>query len=243
MKHQIASAGLFLATALLTTTSHATPLLFSDTYGVGSPDVIGNVNQFDLRSVELVTLNHTIPGLAEFNIRMNYNNGDLALNPFTAAGISLRPGDLLFKGSTGFWGVALATDGHGGVTAGSLYQANGFLTAQTVLGNPSGVTYRPTEAVWFNPNGAVQQGTGSVLTTSLGGPEVNVNVKFVTSTAFLNDISSGYQLLMATATCGNDILRTNIDVPQNIPEPASGLLMLLGLPAAVWLRRSIAVPA
>jgi len=239
MKHRIAFAGLFFATILLTTTSHATPLLFSDTYGVGSPDVIGNISQFDLRSVELATLDYTTPGLAEFNIRMNYNNGDLALNPFTAAGLSLRPGDLLFKGSTGYWGVALATDGHGGVTAGSLYQATGFLTAQTVLGNPSGVIYRPTEAVWFNPTGAVLQGTGNIFTTSLGGPEVNVNVKFVTSAAFLNDISSGYQLLMATATCGNDILRAAV----NVPEPASGLLLLLGLPAAVWLRRSIAVPA
>ncbi len=239
MTHHIAFAGLFLTTALLTTTSHATPLLFSDTYGVGSPDVIGNVSQFDLRSVELVTLDHTTPGLAEFNIRMNYNNGDLALNPFMAAGVSLRPGDLLFKGSTGFWGVALATDGHGGITAGALYQANGFLTAQTVLGNPSGVIYRPTEAVWFDPNGAVLQGTGNVFTTSLGGPEVNVNVKFVTSAAFLNDISNGYQLLMATATCGNDILRAAV----NVPEPASGLLLLLGLPAALWIRRTATAQA
>lgn len=151
MKHFLGISTIVLASLLYITPSHA--LLFSDPYGVGSPDVIGNVNQFDLHSVELVTLDYGTPGQAEFNISMNYNNGSLSLNPFTVAGLTLRPGDLLFHGATSYWGVALNSDGHGAIVAGNLYQANGFLTAQTVLGNPSGVTYRPTEAVWFNPNG------------------------------------------------------------------------------------------
>lgn len=235
MKHVLYVASLFLTSLLFITPSHA--VIFSDPYGVGAPDVIGNVNQFDLRSVELVTLNYSSPGQAEFNIRMNYNNGDLNLNPFTVAGITLRPGDLLFHGASSYWGVALNSNGHGAITAGNLYQATGFLTAQTVLGNPGGVTYRPTEAVWFDPSGAVQQGIGSITTSSLGGPEVNVNVRFLTSAAFLSDISGGYQLLMATATCGNDILRASV----NVPEPPSWLLLLLGLPAMAWLRRFASV--
>jgi len=231
MKQILRASVLFALSLAVITPAHA--LLFTDPYGVGSPDVIGNTNQFDLRSVELVTLDYTAPGQAEFNIRVNYNAGDLNLNPFTVAGVTLRPGDLLFQGATSYWGVALNSNGHGGIVAGSLYQASGFLTAQTVLGNPAGVTYRPTEAVWFNPNGASQQGAGSITTSSLGGPEVNVNVRFVTSAAFLNDISGGYQLLMASATCGNDILRAAV----NVPEPTSWLLLLLGLPGVAWLHR------
>ena len=231
MKHVFSAATIFLASLLFVIPSHA--LIFSDPYGVGSPDVIGNINQFDLRSVELVTLNDSSPGQAEFNIRMNYNNGDLSLNPFTVAGVTLRPGDLLFRGATSYWGVALNSNGHGAIVAGDLYQATGFLTAQTVLGNPGGVTYRPTEAVWFNPTGAVLQGVGAITTSSLGGPEVNVNVKYLTSAAVLTDISGGYQLLMATATCGNDILRATV----NVPEPSSWLLLLLGLPAMAWMRQ------
>lgn len=235
MKHVLCASAIFLASLLFITPGHA--LVFSDPYGVGSPDVIGNINQFDLRSVELVTLDYSLPGQAEFNIRMNYNNGDLTLNSFAVAGVTLRPGDLLFHGASNYWGVALNSNGHGAIVAGNLYQATGFLTAQTVLGNPGGVTYRPTEAVWFNPTGAVQQGTGSITASSLGGPEVNVNVKFLTSAAFLSDISGGYQLLMATATCGNDILRATV----NVPEPSSWLLLLLALPAMVWFRRFDAV--
>ena len=233
MKYLLSVTSLFLASLVFVIPGHA--LLFSDPYGVGSPDVIGNINQFDLRSVELVTLDYSAPGQAEFNIRVNYNNGSLSLNPFTAAGVTLHAADLLFRGATGYWGVALNNfnNVHGAVTVGSLYQATGFLTAQTVLGNPSGVTYRPTEAVWFNPVGAVQQGTGSVTTTSLGGPEVNVNVKFLTSAAFLSDISGGYQILAASATCGNDILRAAV----NVPEPSSWFFLLLGLPALAWFHR------
>jgi PEP-CTERM motif len=231
MKHVLGISTIFLASLLYITPSHA--LLFSDPYGVGSPDVIGNISQFDLHSVELVTLDYSLPGQAEFNISMNYNNGSLSLNPFSIAGITLSAGDLLFQGATSYWGIALNSDGHGSIVAGNLYQANGFLTAQTVLGNPSGVTYRPTEAVWFDPNGATQQGMGSITTSSLGGPEVNVNVKFLTSAAFLNDSSGGYNILMATATCGNDILRAAV----NVPEPSSWLLLLLGLPAIAWFNR------
>lgn len=233
MKHAVCASTFFLASLLTFTPSHAVPTVFNDPYGIGSPDVIGNVNQFDLRSVELVTLDHGTPGQAEFNIRMNYNNGNLSLAAFTVAGVTLRPGDLLFRGASNYWGVALNSNGHGAITAGNLYQATGFLTAQTVLGNPSGVTYRPTEAVWFNPTGAVQQGTGSISTSLVGGPEVNVNVKFLTSAAFLSDISGGYQLLMASATCGNDILRAAV----NVPEPSSWLLLLFGLPAIMWFQR------
>ena len=231
MKHVLGISTIVLASLLYITPSHA--LLFSDPYGVGSPDVIGNVNQFDLHSVELVTLDYGTPGQAEFNISMNYNNGSLSLTPFTVAGLTLRPGDLLFHGATSYWGVAINSDGHGAIVAGNLYQANGFLTAQTVLGNPSGVTYRPTEAVWFNPNGAIQQGTGSITTSSLGGPEVNVNVKFLTSATFLSDISGGYNILMATATCGNDILRAAV----NVPEPSSWLLLLFAMASMVWFYR------
>jgi PEP-CTERM motif len=237
MKHHLFTASLLSVSLLFAAPSHA--ILFTDPYGVGSPDVIGTVSQFDLRSVELVTLDHTAPGQAEFNIRMNYNNGDTNLNPFTVAGVTLRPGDLLFRGATSFWGVALAEDGHGGVTAGSLYQAQGFLTAQTVLGNPTGVIYRPTEAVWFDPTGASLQGAGSITTTSLGGPEVNVNVRFVTSNAFLSDIAGGYELLMATATCGNDILRSAV----NVPEPSSWLLLLSAIGAMGCMVRFASVPS
>lgn len=233
MKHLVCASVLFLASLLFVNPSHAIPTLFTDTYGIGAPDVIGNINQFDLRSVELVTLDYGTPGQAEFNIRMNYNNGDLTLSPFTVAGVTLRPGDLLFRGASSYWGVALNSNGHGAVTAGSLYQATGFLTAQTVLGNPPGVTYRPSEAVWFNPTGAVEHGTGSISTSLVAGPEVNVNVKFLTSAAFLSDISGGYQLLMASATCGNDILRAAV----NVPEPSSWLLLLFALPAAVCFHR------
>lgn len=237
MKPVLSVAAVLLASLLFISPARATPIVFNDPYGIGSPDVIGNVHQFDLHSVELVTLDYSAPGQAEFNIRMNYNNGSVSLDPFAIASVTLRPGDLLFRGASNYWGVALNSDGHGSIVAGNLYHATGFLTAQTVLGNPSGVTYRPTEAVWFNQVGAIPQGTGTITTSLVSGPEVNVNVKFHTSSAFLSDIAGGYQILAATATCGNDILRAAV----NVPEPSSWLLLLLALSAVVWFQRYTSV--
>lgn len=218
---------------LCTVPAHATPVTFTDPYNVGSPDVIGLVSKFDLHSVELVKMGTSG---AEFNIRMNYNNGSTSLAPFSVGGVTLRPGDLLFQGAHHYWGVALASNGHGGIVAGHLYQATGFLTAKIVLGNPSGVIYRPTDAVWFDPNGAVWQAAGTVVTTRIGvTPEVNVNLKFATSAAFLKDISGGYDILMATATCANDILRGHVAA---VPEPATWSLIALGLGGMVLLRRT-----
>ena len=63
--------------------------LFSDPYGAGAPDVIGNPADFDIRSLEVQTLD---PGTLAINVRMNYHGGDAALQPFTVPRELLRDG-------------------------------------------------------------------------------------------------------------------------------------------------------
>src|SRR5262245_8986112 len=107
--------------------------LFQDPYGVGAPDVIGDPNDFDIRSLEVTTLNVTTLAIT---VRMNYHGGDATLAPFAVAGssystVTVGPGDVLIQGASTLWAIPLT--GTAGGPGGIYYSAGTPITRATLL--------------------------------------------------------------------------------------------------------------
>ncbi|MBI4902126.1 MAG: PEP-CTERM sorting domain-containing protein [Acidobacteria bacterium] len=212
---------------------------FTDPYGGQSNsnsnngDVIGALPKFDIENVTIATgAGNTVT----LTVRTNYNSGDTTLSGFPSSNncCTLNIGDLMFRSGGSSWAVALAT--HGALTQANLYLVTGFLTAETVLGNPPGLIYRNNSNVWGNDAGAVKTnvGAGSRNVSLLGGNEVQVEVSFVADAAFYNAINSGnFSFEFASATCGNDVIDGSA-----VPEPVSMSLMGAGLLVLGLLRRT-----
>src|SRR5258705_6065440 len=96
--------------ALALTGSARAGTLFTDPYGAGAPDVIGNGVDFDIRSLEVQTLD---PITLVINVRMNFHGGDVTLAPFTLTGssyatVSVGAGDILIQGASSLWALPLS---------------------------------------------------------------------------------------------------------------------------------------
>lgn len=213
--------------------------LFSDPYGVGSPDVLGSEADFDIRSLEIQEL---APNSLRIELRLNYHGGDTSLGGFQVPGTSFAAaavgiGDLLIQGQSQLWAIPLsgATGGIGGggiysvggpvpigtpatrsqTLPGSLYRANGTLSAAQVLGVDPAGDFRADVPVW----GAIDHfipdfvGNGPVV-SAIGGAEIAILLQIAINPDFYGDVSSGFQLHFASGTCGCDVL----DV--TVPEPA-----------------------
>jgi hypothetical protein len=231
--------------------------LYTDPYGAGAPDVIGNPNDFDIRSLEVTTLDSTTLAIS---VRMNYHGGEATLTPFVVPGstyptVAVGAGDILIQGATSLWALPLAgsAGGPGGiyyaaepvptagapitrgiVFAGSLYRVTtGVLTAGEVLGADPAADLRADRVVLANIGAGVSPDFFGLFPTvvPLGGAELQINLQVAIGAAFFNDVAGGYSIQFASSTCACDVL----DASYPAPEP--GTAMLLGSAGAwLWLR-------
>jgi hypothetical protein len=218
----------------------ATTTTVTDPYGGSNPgyaanngDVLGSLSKFD---IDLLTFSKVTSEEVQIDILFNYNEGDTSLSSFNIGyGVpTLNVGDLMISVDGALkYGVALSN--HDGLIAGTLYEITSGQTAWSVIHyqTPSSSSYRPSEYVWIDPNGATAIGATTMTTAAVSGDEVVVHLSFKPTTAFLSDLSDGVGVLFAAATCGNDILRGNVQV-STVPEPATfaligGALIGLGL--------------
>ncbi|HXZ84434.1 MAG TPA: hypothetical protein VEI82_02990 [Myxococcota bacterium] len=255
-----AAAALLLGLGAAVGTARA-GTLFSDPYGVGAPDVLGNPADFDIRSLDLTLT----PKSLLVELRLNYHNGDTSLAPFSEAGSSFAGtqvgiGDVLIQGHSFLWAIPLTPLGGGGigggyyavmgpmavadpltrgqVLPGSLYLVTGSLSAGQVLGAGAAADLRADEPVWGD-GGNLGIGspdyTGYIpMVTSLGGPEIEIQLTVSTDQAVYDDLAGGYRVHFASTTCACDVL------DGAVPEPAGlALLALAALPAFVRRPRAL----
>lgn len=219
--------------------------VFTDPYGVGAPDVLGSEADFDIRSLEVQQLD---PTTLRMRLDLNYYGGDTTLSPFAVPGSSFASaavgiGDVLIQGRSSLWAIPLSgtAGGPGGIygyavgapvavgtpatrgtlLAGSLYRVTGSLDAAQVLGVDTGADFRPDEAVWGAIDSFVPDFVGFVpVATALGGPEIAIQVQVAIGSAFYDDVSGGYRVHFASATCACDV------IDGVVPEPAPFALAL-----------------
>lgn len=217
---------------------HASPVVITDPWGVGSPDVIGANSSFDIQRGEF----NFGPTSATIRLFFNFGLNNTSLAPFTLPGTSavLSVGDLFLTGGGVTYGIALVsrnTPVSGNVTAGTLYQinnSNGQLTASQALGNPN-INYRPSEIVWIRNDGA-----GSVTPVAAGSVSVQsggdgvINPEFIVTINLSYSSAVGANLIapsiqFASATCGNDILNGEVPEPASLGMIGGGLLLAAGM--------------
>jgi hypothetical protein len=207
-------------------------------------DVIGANADFDIQKIVFTSLTSSS---ITAQIYTNYHSGAAGLAPWSESGITLSIGDLMFQEGSDEYVVPLHD--HGLFHAGQLYSVTELLTAQTVLGNPSGVSYRNGEYVWGGGTPTAIGAAGSVSVACANGEavvggqcpsggELIVTATFHPDSAFWNDLSTQEMTVdFAAATCANDVISGFVDP---VPAPATGLLLgggLLGMGAR--LRRRV----
>jgi uncharacterized protein (TIGR03382 family) len=190
--------------------------------------VIGDPTVFGIESASL-TVNNS--GDVSANILTNF--GDSTLAPFTSDGLTFSAADMLI--STGGAEFALVLDAHSGMVTGGLYSIVSTETAQTVLGNPSGIVYRNDLPVWASPAGAILLGTGTVVITSFGdgttSPEYDIAVSGITGGTALFT-SGAFTFEAASSTCGNGVLYAS-----TVPETGTMAMIGMGLLGLALLSR------
>ena len=237
VRKEMKSLLIVAATVMFSAVLGATPITISDPYAGSNPsganngDVIGSLSRFDIDMITFTSIDNLE---VQMEVLFNYNDGDASLSPINMGyGVpTLRVGDILFSTGSGVtYGIALRD--HDSLIAGHLYQLTGAQTAHQVLnwGSTSSTNYRPNEFVWMDPTGATDIGTGTVLTSVLDHSEVVSKISFKPSAGFLTDLGAGMNVQFAVATCGNDIVKGNVQFSA-VPEPATFFLLgsaLLGL--------------
>lgn len=253
------AAALLALPVLLAGTARA-GTLFADPYGAGAPDVIGDPNDVDIRSLEVTMLD---PSTLAIELRMNYHHGDGTLAPFAVAGssfssVSVGAGDILIQGATSLWALPIAgsAGGPGGIYysvgdpvatgtpitrpslfRGSLYRVTaGVLTAGQVLGADPAPDLRADQVVVANLGSVAPDFLGlPPQTDAQGGSEILVSLLVAIGPAFYDDVAGGYHIHFASTTCACDVLDGSY--PAAAPEPATALLLGVAL-AALWRRSS-----
>ena len=258
MKKAAALPGLLLFAVGLAQASPSYSVTINDPFANGDSclsgcDVVANGDAdrplFDIQKAVLSVSGSTV----SVSLYFDYGTNNTNLNPFTDTGITLNVGDLFFTVNGQDMFVAPLAS-HSGLTAGNLYSVgtNGLLTASQVLGNPQGVTYRPTSVVWGNSNDTqVAVGTETIV----GGGDGVINPKFDVTLSF-NDSSvaalaaaaanpSTFGIYFTSATCANDLIAgTGTPEPMSLGLVGLGLLSaLVGCATQKWtLRRPARLP-
>lgn len=220
---------------LLTTSAWALPSLplqFTDPLDSADPsDVIGDPLKFDIHSLTFTSLNNNA---LQIDIRFNYGGGSTLAGFLNSTGaVTLNVGDLFLTGGGQTYGFIL--NGHSGLQTNGLYSITSRDTAQTVLGNPSGITYRPNSLVWANATGATLLSNGVSNINVVGGPtELLASLTLNLTPAILANLDNGFDFFFAAATCGNDEIYGTVS---GIPEPGTWALMGAGLIGLGMLRR------
>jgi hypothetical protein len=232
--------------------------LYSDPYGAGSPDVLGDASNYDIESLELRDLTSTHLAIA---IRLNYHAGDTTLAYFadpaaSYAAVPVGVGDVLIQGQNFRWAIPLVAAGMGGggiggyslsepvalgepvtrstIFPGSIYRVPSFLTAGQVLGVPAAPDLRADEYVWGQIDQAGADYFGSFpLVTVVSGSELEILIQAnISGGAFYDDVKNGFHIHFASATCACDV----IDGSYPLPEPSAAALAFAALAAAATLR-------
>lgn len=225
----------FIFSTLLTASAWALPSLpaqFIDPLDSQDPtDVIGDPLKFDIHNLTFQSLTGNA---LQIDIRFNYGGGvTLAGFPNSTGAVTLNVGDLFITG--GGQTYAYILNGHDGLQTNGLYAITSRQTAQTVLGNPSGITYRPNSLVWASGSGATLLSTGSTNVSVVGGPtELLVSLTLNLTPGALANINNGFDFYFAAATCGNDEIYGTVN---GVPEPGTWALMGAGLVGLGMLRR------
>jgi len=226
---------IFTLTACLTTSAWALPSLprqFNDPLASQDPsDVIGDPLKFDIHNLTFQSLTGNA---LQIDIRFNYGGGStLGGFPNSTGAVTLNVGDLFLTG--GGQTYAFILNSHNGLLANRLYSITGRQTAQTVLGNPSGINYRPNSLVWANASGATFLSNGSQSVNVVGGPtELLVSLTLNLTPGALANLDNGFDFYFAAATCGNDEICGTVS---GVPEPGTWALMGAGLVGLGVLRR------
>lgn len=199
-----------------------------------SADVIGDPKLFDIDYLKISSPNGNN---LQVEIRFNFGGGT-SLNPFNIGGFApiLSVGDLFFRTADNTYAYILRS--HDGLNTNGLYEINGTQSAQTVLGNPSG-SYRPAAQVWASPTGAQLLSTGTSNIVTVNNQPTNLLATFVIplSMALVGDLSNGFDVYFASATCGNDEVFG--EVPGSaVPEPGTWAMIGGGFLAIGLLRRN-----
>ena len=254
MKHAAAPLAVLLLAAGIAQATPNYSVTISDPFAPGdacastSCDVVANGNTdrvyFDIQQAVITVSGTTV----SVSLSFDYGTGNTNLNQFTDAGVALNVGDLFFT-SAGQDVYVAPLQSHSGLTAGDLYSVgtNGTQTAQTVLGNPTGVIYRNSSVVWGDSNDSlVETGSESIVASGSDGttvPKFNVTLSFsdaaVAALAADAGNESTFGIYFASATCANDIIVGDGSISNAAtPEPMSLGLVSFGLVGAlVWGRR------
>jgi len=237
------SLSLIFAFLGLAAIAGATPVTFTDPFGVGSPDVIGALERFDIQKV---VVDVTGTGVT-VDIYTNYGPGTngTSIAPYYDNGRWYNIGDLFFTvGGNLTYGVALYDHGvpNGGqsgstIFAGQLYGINnvdaGTLTAWEALQADTGGRLDEIVLMRKSDGYLTYLGSGGVnVDTSGTNPEfkITVSIPKSVSSAFYNDLSGGnWGIHFAAATCANDIIDGQYS---GVPEPGTFVMLggaLLGL--------------
>jgi hypothetical protein len=183
--------------------------------------VIGDPTVFGIKDASLTV---SSSGAVSADVQLNFENS--TLNPFVDFGDTLSAADMIIQAGGGEY--ALVLHSHSGLVAGGLYSIISTEDAQTVLGNPGGVYYRNSLAVWANASGAVELGSGTITVTALGNgttaPEYNVAVTGITGGAGLFSPSLSFE--QASATCGNGVVFGTVPEAGTLGMVGGGLVLL-----------------
>ena len=209
------------------------PLQFNDQLDSVDPnDVIGDPLKFEITSLTFTSLANTV---LQMDIRFNYGGGSTLAGFLNSTGaVTLNVGDLFFI--TGGQTYAVILNGHNGLQTNGLYSITSRDTAQTVLGNPSGINYRNNALVWASASGATLLSNGSRNINVVGGPtELLASLTINLTPTVLANLNNGFDFYFASATCGNDEIFGTVS--GGVPEPGTWALMGAGLVGLGLLRR------